>query len=627
MAVATACELSMIEREAPMTHDLPALARELSPAGPLDGFWPIEDYAALGDGRCVALLAPDGSVDWLCVPNIDSPPMFDRLLHRAGGFFQIRPVGAYKATRRYREDSNVLETLIETETGSARLTESLNSTFAGRLPWTEFARRIEGLTGRMTFIVRFRLGTRCGTVAPWIQTTQNGNIFHVGSVLAHMVHTPNMRILREEDEAIEAEIVVGEKTHALVALVATENEPLAVPSVEEIDGRIETSDEAWRSWANTLHYDGPYREQVRRSALALKLLLYSSSGAIAAAATTSLPERLKDGKNWDYRYAWIRDAAYVANAFLRLGAVAEVKAALAWLVHHLGESGPMVMYGLSGQSVDDEIVYDEVEGYRGIKPVVSGNRAAGQHQHGIYGDIFETAALFVSRGNLLDQKTAVLLADLADRCADHWRQKDAGIWELTEDQHYTMSKISCWQALDRACQMAERGHLAKDRAPRWAREKDRILEWIDRECWCDRRKAYLFYPGSDGLDASIALAVPFGLDRRDRMLSTLRAIREELGHGPFLFRYTGMREEEGAFLACSCWMVEALYLLGEKDEAERLYGSFLERLPSNTGIMAEMINPETGMYLGNTPQGLSHLGVIHAACALAGNRMKAFDLS
>ncbi|WP_243444093.1 glycoside hydrolase family 15 protein [Asaia prunellae] len=610
-----------------MMHRIPELARELSPEGPLDGFWPIEDYAALGDGRCVALLAPDGSVDWLCVPNIDSPPMFDRLLHRHGGFFQIRPVGAYTATRHYREDSNVLETLIETEHGSARLTDSLNSTLAGRLPWTEFARRIEGVSGRMTFIVRFRLGTRCGTVAPWIQGTENGSIFHVGSVLAHLVHTQNMRLTREEDDTIEAEIVVGEKTHALIALVATENEPLAVPSPEEIDARIDTSDEAWRNWANELRYEGPYREQVRRSALALKLLLYSSSGAIAAAATTSLPERLRDGKNWDYRFAWIRDAAYVANAFLRLGAVAEVKAALAWLVHHLGEEGPLVMYGLSGQRVEDEIRYDEVEGYRGIKPVVSGNRASGQHQHGIYGDIFETAALFVSRGNLLDQKTAGLLADLADRCADHWRQKDAGIWELTEDQHYTMSKISCWQALDRACQMAERGHLAKDRAPRWAREKERIVAWIDRECWSEKKQAYLFYPGSEGLDASIALALPFGFDRDERMRSTLRAIREELGSGPFLYRYSGMQQEEGAFLACSCWMVEALALLGEKKEAEALFADFLAGLPKNTGIIAEMLDPHTGMYLGNTPQGLSHLGVVHAACALAGNKMRAFDLS
>ncbi|GBQ14038.1 glycoside hydrolase family 15 protein [Swaminathania salitolerans] len=609
-----------------MSHSLPALADALTPEGPLDGFWPIEDYAALGDGRSVALIAPDGSVDWCCVPNLDSPPMFDRLLHRAGGFFQIRPVAPFTATRQYREDSNVLETLIETEHGSARITESLNSTFAGRLPWTEFARRIEGISGRITFLVRFRLGTRCGTVAPWIQSTENGDVHHIGSVLAHLVHTPNMRILRQLDEAIEAEIIVGDKTHALVALVATQDEPLAVPTPEQIDERIETSDRAWRNWAQSLSYDGPYAGHVKRSALALKLLLYASSGAIAAAATTSLPERLRDGKNWDYRFAWIRDAAYVANAFVRLGAIAEVKAALAWLVHHLGEQGPLVMYGLSGDKVEDETFYEDVDGYRGIHPVVTGNRAAGQHQHGIYGDIFETAALFVSRGNLLDQKTAQLLAGLADLCADHWRQKDAGIWELMEDRHYTMSKVSCWQALDRACQMAERGHLARDRVPRWTREKERILDYIDKECWSEKHQAYSFYAGSDELDASIALAVPFGIDRKERMLSTLDAVRKQLGRGPFIYRYTGMQQEEGAFLACSCWVVEALALLGRKDEAETMFAAFLEALPKNTGTIAEMIDPDTGMYLGNTPQGLSHLGIVHAACALAGDRMKAFDL-
>lgn len=608
-----------------MQHFLPSLSESFFPDGPLEGFWPIEDYAGLGDGRCVALVAPDGSVDWWCVPNLDSPPLCDRLLHRSGGFFQIRPVGPYTVERAYRPDSNVLETIIETEHGKARIIESLNSSFAGRLPWTEFARRIEGISGRITFVVKLQLGTRCGTVSPWIQPNENGNIFHIGSVIAHLRLTDNVHIVKEEDQSLEAEVIVGAKTRALIALVATDGEPLGVPSTEEIDERIEMSDRAWRVWAQGLHYAGPYEHEVKRSALALKLLLYSSSGAIAAAATTSLPETLAGGKNWDYRFAWIRDAAYVANAFLRLGAIPEVKGALAWLIHHLGVAGPQVMYTLSGATVTDESHLDEIEGYRGVQPVLTGNRAALQHQHGIYGDIFETAGLFVSRGNVLDQTSAKLLADLADQCADQWRQKDAGIWELTESRHYTMSKISCWQALSRACQMAERGHIAKDCLPRWQRERERIAEWVEENCWSEAKQAYTFYAGTDDLDASIALAVPFGFDGKERMRTTLKAVRAELGRGAFLYRYTGADHEEGAFLACSCWMVEAMALTGDRDEADVLFREFLEALPKNTGIIAEMIDPETGSYLGNTPQGLSHLGVIHAACALAGKKMKAFE--
>ncbi|WP_029603793.1 glycoside hydrolase family 15 protein [Kozakia baliensis] len=608
-----------------MPYDIDEAPHQFTPIGPLDGFWPIEDYAALGDGRSVALVAPDGSTDWWCVPNLDSPALFDRLLNRLGGFFQIRPVGKFRVIRRYRKDSNVLESLIETEHGKARLTESLNSSLAGRLPWTEFARRIEGISGRITFIIRLRLGTRCGQVSPWIQSNPNGQVFHIGSVVALLRHSDNVRIVKERDQSVEAEVVIGEKTRATIALQAAEDEPLGVPPIEEIDARIETSDHAWQEWAAGLHYDGPYRERVRRSALALKLLLSSSSGAIAAAATTSLPENPEGGKNWDYRFAWVRDAAYVANSFLRLGAIPEVKAALAWLVHHLGAHGPLVMYSLAGEPVSAESQMEEVEGYRGSLPVISGNRATEQHQHGIYGDIFETAALFVAHGNILDLKSARLLSGLADQCADRWRQKDSGIWELTERQHYTMSKISCWQALSRACQMAERGHLPKDCLPRWQRERDRITEWVGENCWSEERQAYTFYAGSHDLDASIALAAPFGFDGKDRLISTLHAIRRELGRGPFLYRYSGMEKEEGAFLACSCWMVEALALVGLRDEATSLFDEFLSALPDNTGIMAEMIDPETGRYLGNTPQGLSHLGVIHAACALAGKSIRAFE--
>ncbi|MBE7212273.1 MAG: glycoside hydrolase family 15 protein [Gluconacetobacter diazotrophicus] len=614
--------------------------------GPHDGAWPIQDYAALGDGRTVALLAPDGGVEWWCVPNMDSPALFDRMLQPDGGFFALRPHADFECERRYQPDSNVLCTEIRTATGRARITESLNSSHAGRLPWTELARRIEGIEGEVHLRLHIRIGTFCGTRSPWIQPTSNGQIFHAGSTLGLLRRSDNVRVTREADESIEAEITVREGERAVVAILAGSDEPLGVPAIDEIDARIDTSDAAWREWANGIRYDGPYREAVRRSALALKLLLFSPSGAIAAAATTSLPEKIGGNKNWDYRYAWIRDAAYVVNAFLRIGAVPEAKAAFTWLMDRLGDHGPKVMYSLGGNAVPGEQELDDIPGYRDSRPVVLGNRAASQHQHGIYGDIFETAALFVGGGHVLDQKSSRLLSDLADECADHWRRKDAGIWELEEPQHYTMSKISCWQALSRAVALAEQGQIPKDCQPRWERERDRIAAWVDAECWSETKRSYVMHPGTDKLDAALMLGVRFGFDGPERWNATLDAIRRELGAGagngwldtlrrrlpggggsgdsghggPFLFRYSGVDREEGLFLACSFWMAEALATMNREDEARTLFENALAALPPNTGTLAEMIDPDTGDHLGNTPQGLSHLALIHAACTLAGDR-------
>ena len=579
--------------------------------------FPIQDYGVIGDGRTVALIGPDGAVVWWCVPEMDSPPLFDRLLDpKVGGFFQLRPDEDFTIGRRYRPDSNVLETIFTTASGQARLTESLNSSLAGRLPWCELARRVEVVSGRMAFRVRAVFGTRAETASPWLQPNPNGCVFHVGPVLGLLRRSANVEITEEQDRTIAATMTLSAGERAVVALVAGQDEPLGVPPVEEIDARIDVSDGAWRSWAGGLTYDGPHREEVRRSALALKLLLYSPSGAIAAAATTSLPERIGGDKNYDYRFAWIRDAGYTVTAFLRVGAMAEAKAAFTWLMQRLGEHGPHVLYTLGGKLAADAQALEETPGYRGSRPVRVGNAAAAQHQHGIYGDIFETAALFVESGNILDQASVSTLATLADECADRWRQKDAGIWELPDREHYTSSKVSAWQALARAAELAEAGHLPSTCLPRWRRERDRIAEWVDAHCWSEARQAYTMYPGTGRLDAALLLAVRFGFDRRERLSSTLGAIRAELGRGSFLYRYSGSEREEGAFLACSFWLVVALAGLGRGDEAEQVFGATMRDVAPGVGVMSEMVDPETGDHLGNTPQGLSHLSLIHAACAL-----------
>ncbi len=584
---------------------------------PTHGERPLQDYAALGDGRSVALVGSDGTIAWWCVPNMDSPPLLDRLLDPAsGGFFSLQPIDAFDVERRYREDSNVLETTFTTDTGVARVSESMNSTLAGRLPWCELARRVEVLSGVMDLRVRLEFGTRADTVSPWMQPNPNGCIFHVGPVIGLFRATPNVRIRIENDRTIEAELSLSAGERAVIAIVAGEDEPLGVPTMHDIDERIDLSDQAWRSWAQGLRFEGAHRDIVRRSALVLKLLLFSPSGAIAAAATTSLPERIGGKKNYDYRYAWVRDAAYTVNAFLRLGVVPESKAAFTWLIQQLGRTGARVCYTLQGGEVPDTEPV-ELPGYRGSRPVVTGNLAAKQHQHGIYEDIFETAALFVRGGNILDQRSATILSALADECADRWRQKDSGIWELQEVRHYTMSKISAWQALNRAVELAENGHLPSTCVPRWRRERERILAWVSDHCWSEAKQAYTFYPGTERLDASLALAARFGFDGKERLSATCDAIRRELAHRPFVYRYSGAEKEEGAFVACSFWLVEAYTTLGRRDDAATLFNAFFAEMPPGSAILSEMVDVETRNHLGNLPQGLSHLALIDAACSLA----------
>jgi len=587
----------------------------------VDGYLPLEDYGALGDGRSIALVGRDGSIDWWCVPSIDGPPLFDRLLDaEQGGRFVLTPDEPFTAAQRYRENSNVLETEYVTAAGRARVTDCMNSGTAGRLPWAELVRRVEGLEGSVGFRVAFVPGRRADAASPYQSRIGHHSVFHVDRVLGVFLHSDELSFERSDGGVVGGfRIAAGERR--LLAIVAGEDEPLVVPPVADLDERMDISDKEWRDWASHVRHDGPHRDAFVRSALALKLLVHSPSGSIAAAATTSLPERIAGPKNWDYRYAWVRDAGYTIEAFLAAGLQAEAKAAFTWLLKRLKEHGCRVCYTLDGGHVPDAREID-VPGYRGSRPVQQGNQATDQTQHGVFGDIFETAARFVECGNILDSDSAETLSHLADACADAWRTKDAGIWELEEEQHYTNSKLSCWQALARAVELADQGQLPTTCRDRWARERDRVTTWIDEHCWSEAKGAYLFYPGSDGVDASMALAARFRFAERgsvqgDRLCRTLDAIDRDLGAGPYHYRYSGADKEEGCFLACTFWMIEARARLGQRDRAEAMLAKVTAALDRGVGIWTEMADPATGAYLGNLPQGLTHLAHITALDALS----------
>ncbi|OII39371.1 glycoside hydrolase family 15 protein [Plantibacter sp. MMLR14_011] len=580
----------------------------------------LRSYAPIGDGRTVALIGLRGQVDWLPIPDLGSMPVFARLLDDdSGGCIELEPVGEYTVTRRYVSGTNVLRTTFTTEHGRATITDALVTGIAGRLPWAELARRIDGVSGSVEFTWRVRPGTALGTASPWIEDSTRGPIIRSGATTIAVVGDEYGPDEVEVDGSMPTELsgrfTTSEDSRHLLIVVATHGEPIHLPVPANVDVGIDRTIDNWRAWSRAFSYEGPWANQVQRSALALKLLIFSPTGAIAAAATTSLPENPRGAKNWDYRFAWVRDLAYTAHALVRFGLREETHAAVSWLLRTIRENGPElhIFYGLEG-GVPDGVVEHDVAGWRGIGPVVSGNPAQGQLQLGVYGDLFAICRTYVDAGNVLDVETGRLLAEVADRTCDLWRNRDAGMWELPQEEHYVSSKMGCWQALGDAVHLAELGQVAGS-ADRWRAEQTRIREWIDEHGWNEERGAYVMFPGSDDLDASVLLHAMSGFDRGDRMSSTIDALTAELGEGPLLYRYSGVQQEEYTFVACAFWRASALACVGRHDEAIAAMDE-LVGMTNDVGILAEMIDPADGAHWGNLPQALSHLALINAALTI-----------
>jgi GH15 family glucan-1,4-alpha-glucosidase len=581
-----------------------------------DGYADLRSYAAIGDGRTIALIARDGRIDWLPLPEMDAAPVFGALLDADnGGCIELSPVEDCTVERAYVEHTNVLATTFTTASGSVRVTDALNSGIAGRLPWSELARRIEGLTGSVRMRAAVRPGTCLNTVAPWVHQTAHGPVLRVDGVTL-AVRTLAEDAVRVGDRRIDVDFTTTPGSRQLLGVVATEREPLFLPPAEAVDAGVDRTVGNWVAWMGAFSWDGPWDTAVRRSALLLKQLIHAASGSMVAAATSSLPESLAGGKNWDYRYAWVRDSAYALTALFRFGLREETHGAIRWLLSTIRAHGPepQVVYSLGGGLVP-VAEFRDVPGWRGTGPVVSGNNAASQLQLGVFGDLFAIVSLYVENGNVLDAETGRLLAQIADLTCDRWQAKDSGMWELPEARHYTTSKLGAWMALTKAVELAEAGQIPGDDA-RWRSEAERIRSWVSEHCWSADRGAYVWYPGSDQLDASIVLHAISGFDRGERMSATLDALRADLGAGPYLYRYSGADEEEGVFLPCSFWMVSALTLCGRVDEARALMDELMPAA-NDVGLLAEMLDPATGDFLGNLPQALSHLALVNAAITVS----------
>jgi GH15 family glucan-1,4-alpha-glucosidase len=554
----------------------------------------------------------------MSVPNLHSPTTFAAILDPdKGGRFVLAPEDRFEASRRYVGRTNVLETTYRTSDGSVRVTEALTLQDGGLLPWVEHARRIEGLEGSVAMAWRMEPRFDWGREAPNI-VRRGEVILAEGADVRVAVHSWGAGEVTPEEDALcgSFEIAAGET--ALLALVAAHEQPIHVPSRDHVEARLEATCSVWERWLGMWAYDGPWQEEVARSALALKLLIYAPEGSIAAAPTTSLPEVVGGDKNYDYRYAWVRDSAFTLDALMRLRLPEQVQESFAWLLRAVRETSPDLrpFYDLAGGIPSRRETLDHLRGYRDSRPVRYGNAASTQLQLGSWGDLLETADLYASEGNVLDEDTGTLLAECVDRASLIWGEEDSGMWELDQQRHYTTSKVAVWLALDRAIKLAEDGQVPDDHAPHWREQRERLHDWIESNAWSDELGAYLGWTGEESLDAGVLRAVRMGYPAQERLNATVDVIRERLDAAPGLIYRTSQHVgEEGAFVACSFWVVEALARLDRVDEAcetmERILG-----YSNDLGLLSEQIDPGSGELLGNFPQGLSHLALINAAGAI-----------
>lgn len=587
------------------------------------GYLPIEDYGLIGDGRTAALVGRDGSLDWLCLPRFDSDAVFCGLLDaERGGRFVVTVEELRGSSQRYLEDTGVLVTGLHGPDGVAELTDLLTLRRGADLSEDTsparggLLRRVRVLSGRVR--VRVSLRPRGGAT---LERRAGGWALDCSQRPDLDLHLFSSRTLDGLESTLELE--TGEGLDLLLRWDGAGWRSW----LTDLDALADATASAWRAWASRIGDHGPRPGDVRRSAVTLKMLDHAESGAIVAAPTSSLPEAVGGVRNWDYRYAWVRDTAFSVHALRRIGLAREADSFLAWVLAAIERDGRAhLMYDLDGSVAPLEREDPDLEGYRGSAPVRWGNGAAEQTQHDVYGEILDCAYQWVGAGGQVDAHLWGKLRWLAEQAATRWRTPDHGIWEVrTAGAPYTYSVAMCQVALDRAARIAAR-HDLPGGATAWATKAEEVREALLREAWDPRRRTLTEQlGGSPGLDASL-LALPL---RRviayddPRMVGTVAAVTEQLGAGGgLLHRYDpevsddGLPGQEGAFVLCSFWLVDNLAGQGRLDEAGQLYESLCQRA-NPLGLLSEEIDPSTGAFLGNFPQAFSHLGVISSGIGLA----------
>ncbi|PZG17736.1 glycoside hydrolase family 15 [Micromonospora craterilacus] len=584
----------------------------------------ISDYALLGDCHGAALVSSDGSVDWWCPARFDAPSVFARLLDAAGGHWSIRPSGRYTTTRHYVDGTMAVRTEFRTESGVLRLTDAL-SLGAGerghRIGFTSphvLIRRVEVLAGTVEVTVEVAARPEYGLVSPTVTGVATGIELTGGA--------DRLMLTSDHELTVDGCLVTGRftLTEGQDMVFALHHRSAAEAPVALLDGRAALRDtvEGWQSW-DRIHqgYQGPYREEVRRSALVLQALTYQPTGAVIAAPTTSLPEEVGGTANWDYRFGWLRDGSFTLKALWVAACPDEAHRFFDWKAASVGsvtaEDHVPIMLGAGGERDLTEHILDHLDGYQGSRPVRVGNDAWRQRQLDVLGEVMECAWILRERLGDLSPAAATLLRALADRAADTWPEVDAGIWEGREgERHYLTSKLMCWVALDRAIRLAPLLH-AEAEVPRWSRAMEQLRAAILTTGWSTSVGAFTGAFGSDHLDAGVLVMPIVGFLPGDdeRVLATVDAIERDLVRDGLVQRWTGSGDE-GAFVICSYWLVEALVLAGRTERARQIFEMVTARA-NDLGLLSEEIDRRDGSLIGNFPQALSHIGLINAAWAIA----------
>jgi GH15 family glucan-1,4-alpha-glucosidase len=597
------------------------------------GSLPIAAYGMLSDCSSAALVGADGSIDWLCLPRFDSPAVFARLLDPDAGHWSITPAQPFTARRRYLPGSLVLETTFTTASGSVHVLDALAFEHGQRghelgvAAPHELLRLVEGLTGTVELVVELAPRPEYGLVEPLFrQIGDGGRTFGGPNCVVVRAGVP----VRVERSTMRGSFAVDEGERVGFAMQwAPPESPTPEPTAPvDVASRIDDVAEGWRSWeAEHDIYEGPHHDLVRFSARVLQGLTYRPTGAIVAAATTSLPEDVGGERNWDYRYAWIRDASLTMRA-LYIGACPDEAGDFASFMTSAAGGGDeldrslQIMYGIGGEHDLSERELGHLRGWRDSRPVRVGNGAWEQTQLDVYGELLDVLHLYRERLGDLHPEIQHFVAGLADAAARRWRERDAGMWEMRgEPRHHLSSKVLCWTALDRAVELAPGlGMYAK--AKEWAAERDRIHATVLERGWSEARQAYAQSFNSDELDAA-ALVMPLVgfLPAGDpRMRSTIHAIERDLTRDGLVLRYRnerglnadGLTGDEGTFVICSFWLVSCFAKAGELERAEALFDR-LAGYANDVGQLAEEIDAAAGELLGNFPQAFSHIGLITAA--------------
>ena len=595
-----------------------------------EGFLPIAEHGLIGDLRTCALVGSNGTIDWFCAPRFDSPSIFGSILDTdRGGDWQIHPTGEVTRTQQYYfPESNILVTRFLTDTGVTELHDFMPLLEAHDEHHRQrLVRRVVAVRGTAELEMRMAARPDYGRAEITPEPVEGGVRVIDGSLAIGLSATVDLAI---EDRDVTAGLSMSEGDSALFVLEVLEpDEPMQGFDSDDVDRLFDATSAFWRTWLARSTYTGRWRERVNRSALMLKLMCHEPTGGIIASPTTSLPEHIGGGRNWDYRYVWIRDAAFSLYALLRLGFTDEAAAFVRWLSERLGETpendelGPLrVLYDLDGKVPTKERELDHLSGYRGSRPVRVGNAAVEQLQLDTYGELLDSVYLFNKYGPGLSHDAWSDLSRIMDWLLENWDRPDAGMWEIRDQPRaHTTSRLMEWVAVERMMRVARQRGLPGD-LTRWAEVRDAIYARIMTHCWDDEVGAFMQYEGSSVLDAGVLLMpmVKFVAPNDPRFVSTLDAIEERLVSDSLVYRYDheqspdGVGGEEGTFSLCSFWYVEALTRVGRVDEA-RLALEKMFTYANHLGLYAEQVGLN-GEQLGNFPQAFTHLSLISAAINL-----------